>query len=109
MDSGGRKQNETNEQIREIPLCLKCAHPIDPLGHYCPYCGEATGQLTPYIPFVNLRMKVNFYFQMWHQVWSGRVSFLGLCIRLLMIAAFLPIPLLMLPIMLWDKLRIRKW
>jgi len=105
MNSGVEKPNETKEQIKEVPLCLKCARPVDPSSHYCPHCGETTGQMTPYIPFVNLRMQVNFYVQMWHQVWSGRVSFLGGVFRLLLIVLFVPYLLLVLPIMLWEKLR----
>ena len=100
--------DKSSEQEKEIPLCLKCARPVDPLSHYCPHCGEATGQLTPYIPFVNLRMQINFYAQMWHQVWSGKVSFLGCSFRLLMIILFVPVMLLALIPMLWEKLKSRK-
>ena len=95
-------------QEKEIPLCLKCARPVNPMSHYCPHCGEATGQLTPCIPFVNLRMQINFYAQIWHQIWSGKVSFLGCSFRLLMIILFVPIMLLALIPMLWEKLKSHK-
>ena len=101
--------DEAENRQKEIPLCLRCARPVDPLSHYCPHCGETTGQMTPYIPFVNLRMQVNFYVQMWHQICSGRISFLGRIFRLLMIILFVPILLLIaLPMMLWEKLKNKK-
>ena len=105
MNSEIEGQNESIEQGKETPLCLRCARPVDPLSHYCPHCGETTGQMTPYIPFVNLRMQINFWVQSWHQVWSGRISFAGCCLRLFMIVLCMPIILLALLIMLWDKLK----
>jgi hypothetical protein len=108
MKSDIEGQNESTEQPKEIPLCLKCARPVDPLSHYCPNCSETTGQLTPYIPFVNLRMQINFWVQTWHQAWSGKVSFPGRCFRLFMVILIFPIMLLALPSMLWEKLKSRK-
>ena len=99
------KQNESLKEPKEIPLCLKCARPVAPLSHYCPNCGETTGQLTPYIPFVNLRMQVNFWVQSWHQVWSGRISWPGRVFRLLMIILLFPLMILAMPFMLWEKLK----
>jgi hypothetical protein len=103
MKSGIEEQGDSDKWEKEIPLCLKCARPVDPLSHYCPHCGETTGQLTPYIPFVNLRMQINFWVQMWHQVWSGKVSFAGRCFRLFMVIWNVPIMLLALIPMLWEK------
>jgi len=108
MNSEIEGQNESGEQIKDVPLCLKCARPVDPLSHYCPNCGETTGQMTPYIPFVNLRMQINFWVQSWHQAWSGRISFAGRCLRLLMIVLYMPILLLALIPMLWEKLKSKK-
>jgi hypothetical protein len=105
MGSDIEKQNEMGEQIRDVPLCLKCARPVDAMSHYCPHCGETTGQMTPYIPFVNLRMQINFYAQMWRQIWFGRISFTGRVFRLLMIVLLMPILLLALPAALWEKFR----
>ncbi len=93
---------EQNEQVKDVPLCLRCAKPVDPLSHYCPHCGEATGQLTPYIPFVNLRLQIGFYGQLWRQLWFGDISFLGRVFRLIMIVVLIPILLLAMPLVLWD-------
>ncbi len=102
MESG---DFEDKGETKDIPLCLNCARPVDPLSHYCPHCGEATGQLTPYIPFVNLRMQVSFYGQLWRQLWFGRISFLGRVFRLIMLVVLVPFVLLVLPFVLWDKLK----
>ena len=104
-ESDIEKQSEFSEKQKEIPLCLRCARPVDPMSHYCPNCGEATGQMTPYIPFVNLRMQVNFWVQSWHQMFSHEISFAGRCLRLLMIILLFPIMLLAVPFMLWEKFR----
>jgi hypothetical protein len=105
MDSDIEKQNEAMEQIKEVPLCIRCARPVDPLSHYCPNCGETTGQFTPCIPFVNLRMQVTFWVQAWYQIWSRRISFAGRLFRLLMIFLLFPIMLLAMPFLLWDKFK----
>ena len=99
------RQDEFPEQSKDIPLCLKCARPVDPMSHYCPHCGETTGQMTPYIPFVNLRMQVNFWVQSWHQVFSGEASFAGRCLRLLLILLLFPIILLAIPFILWERIK----
>ena len=36
------------------PVCIKCFKPVDPLAHYCPNCGEATGQFTHYLPLESI-------------------------------------------------------
>lgn len=108
MKSDFEEQDESSKQGKEIPLCLRCARPVDPLSHYCPHCGETTGQMTPYIPFVNLRMQINFWVQSWEQVWSGRISFAGRCLRLFMIVLYMPILLVALIPMLWEKLKSKK-
>lgn len=103
MNPDIKRQNNTVRPIKEIPLCLRCAQPVDPLSHYCPNCGEATGQFTPCIPFVNLRMQVSFWVQAWHQIWSKQVPLTGRILRLLMIILLFPIMLLAVPFLLWDK------
>ena len=49
------EKRDISEDGQEGPVCLKCMKPVDPLEYYCPYCGEASGQLTTYLPFVNLQ------------------------------------------------------
>ena len=61
----------------EVPLCLGCMEPVDPLSYYCSKCGEASNQLTQYIPFVNIRWAARIWGRAWRQVWSRDVSIWG--------------------------------
>ncbi len=88
-----------------VPLCLHCLEPVDPLAHYCPQCGEAVGQLTPYIPFVNIRWSTQIWSRMWQQTWSRQTSILGRVFRLLVIVWFVPVLLVGLIPRLWRKRR----
>ncbi|MBN1507047.1 MAG: hypothetical protein JW955_09385 [Sedimentisphaerales bacterium] len=101
-DAGIGREPEASES-RETPLCLRCLRPVDPHAYYCPNCGEATGQLTPYIPFVNIPWQVDIWGQMWRQVWSPRVSIPGRIFRLLMIVWNVPILLVGLIPALWRR------
>ena len=76
------------------PVCFRCFRPIDPLAHYCRHCGEATGQLTHYIPFVNIPWQAHVWGQIWRQIWSRDVSIPGRIFRLLMIIWNVPIMLI---------------
>jgi hypothetical protein len=84
----------TEEEGDGTPVCIRCFRPVHPLHHSCPHCGEAVGQFTQYIPFVNLRWQVSVWGRMWQQVWSHNVSFMGRLLRLLMIIWNVPILLL---------------
>ena len=68
--------------------------PVDPRAHYCPNCGAATGQLTHYLPFVNIRWQASVWGQAWRQIWYRDVSIPGRLFRLLMIVWNVPILLI---------------
>jgi hypothetical protein len=34
---------ETEPESSPVDLCLRCAHPLDPLQNFCPHCGAPTG------------------------------------------------------------------
>lgn len=88
------------------PVCLKCFTPYQPLQHYCEECGETVGQLSPYIPFVNIRHNYGIFGTMWKRAWfdadvtKGRKVF-----YFLMILFLAPIMILGLPFTLWAKYR----
>jgi len=88
------KRDITEEEGVETPVCIRCFKPVDPLQHYCPHCGEATGQFTPYIPFVNIPWQASIWGHIWRQVWSRDVSVLGRIFRLFMIIWNVPIMLI---------------
>lgn len=75
----------TEDEGPPTPLCLMCLKPVDPLAHYCPHCGNTTGQLTPYLPFESIPWETGIWGQMWRQVESPRVSVPGRLLRLFMI------------------------
>ncbi len=81
------------EQSTEVPVCIGCFRPVDPLAHYCPNCGAATGQLTHYLPFVNIRWQASVWGQAWRQVGYRDVSIRGRLFRLLMVVWNAPIML----------------
>ena len=53
-------------QAKEVPVCTNCFEPINsPRQHYCPKCGNVTGEFTRYIPFVNLQFNYSIIGSMW--------------------------------------------
>jgi hypothetical protein len=64
---------------------------VDPVSHYCPHCGNATGQLTPYLPFESIPWETGIWGQMWRQFRSRRVSAPGRLLRLFMIVWGAPV------------------
>ena len=105
MESEIDQNDKHIEQDKATPLCLNCLKPVDPLFHYCPYCGRTTGQLTPYIPFVNIPWQTQIWGQMWRQIWSHDVSFAGKLFRLFMIVWWVPVMLVGLIPYLWQKVK----
>jgi len=78
----------------ETPVCIGCFRPVDPLAHYCPNCGAATGQFTHYLPFVNIRWQASVWGQAWRQMWSREVSLPGRLFRFFMIVWNAPVMLI---------------
>ena len=100
MESENRDTLEDQEEGEATPICIQCMKPIDPLDYYCRHCGEASGQLTPCLPFVNIRLQVSFWARLWRQIWSSEVSIPARVFRFLLIiwsAPILLIGLLFLP------------
>jgi hypothetical protein len=103
MGSEKIKHNQPQSQEKQMPLCLNCLRPVDPLYHYCPYCGEATGQLTPYIPFINIPWQTRIWGKMWRQIWSREISMAGKLFRLFMIIWNVPVMLIGIIPKLWHR------
>jgi hypothetical protein len=107
MESKIEEDIDNNER-QETPLCLNCLRPVNPLYHYCPFCGEATGRFTHYIPFVNIPWQTRIWGRMWRQLWSPDVSVPGKLFRLFMIIWNVPILLVGLIPKLWKKTQIEE-
>jgi hypothetical protein len=92
-------------EVDGTPLCPGCLTPVDPLQHYCHRCGTAVGQLTPYIPFVNIPFTVCLFDRLWTRLWfprwesPGRRAVYGL--TLLFCAILWPGVLIILPGVPW--------
>ena len=95
MDSENLEEREVVDgEGQEWPVCIGCMEPVDPLHYYCPNCGEASGQLTHYIPFVNLRWLAMVWGRMWRQLRSRDISIKGRLLRFIMIIWNVPIMLI---------------
>lgn len=90
MGSEDLEKRDIGEEGQETPVCLKCMEPVDRLEYYCPHCGEACNQLTPYLPFVNLQWAATGWGRVWRQMWSGDTSIKGRIFRLFMIVWNVP-------------------
>ena len=97
--------NANSESEKDCPLCPRCLTPFDPLQHYCENCGEAVGQLTPYIPFVNVRFNYSIFDRMWKAIWFDKdTPFIKRLFYLLLIITCVPIMLVGVPFALWRKI-----
>ncbi|UCC96955.1 MAG: hypothetical protein JSW66_14055 [Phycisphaerales bacterium] len=87
-----------DEQVKDTgdgtPVCLRCFRPVDPIAHYCPHCGEATGQFTHYLPFESIPWLTRVWGQVWRQIWSRDVSLSGRAFRLFMVVWNVPVMLI---------------
>jgi hypothetical protein len=112
LESPNPDDSDKNKPLPEVaksqPLCPGCLEPIDPLNYYCPKCGHASGQLTPYIPFVNIRFNYSIFGRLWHKLWYEKTSLPMKIISAAMIVVFVPIMLIGLPFVLWEKFSSRK-
>lgn len=96
-------REESDESGDGTPVCLRCFQQVNPLAYYCPHCGEATGQLTHYIPFVNIPWQTRVWGQVWRQIWSSDVSLPGRAFRLFMVIWNVPFMLIGLLFIPWQE------
>ena len=102
-------QESPGQINREVPVCLKCLTPHSPLQHYCQECGETVGQLSPYIPFVNIPFNYSIFGTMWRRTWLEQaVPVRWKVFYMFMIIRFAPIMIIGLPFVLIAKLRRKK-
>ena len=98
--------DETMLAADATPCCPHCLAQISPLEDYGSHCGEAVGQLTGVIPFVNIRFQTNFYGKLWRKLWYHEgVGMLTRAICLLCIMLLAPVMFLGLPVVIWDAIR----
>ena len=88
------RHEEPDKSGDGTPVCLRCFQPVDPLAHYCPHCGEATGQFTQYLPFESIPWITRVWGHVWRQIWSRDVSLPGRAFRLFMVIWNVPVMLI---------------
>ena len=89
-----KERRDPDEGGDGTPVCIGCFKPLDPLAHYCPNCGAATGQFTHYLPFINIRWQASVWGQAWRQMWCRDVSIAGRVFRFVMIVWNVPVMLI---------------
>ena len=65
-------QSEETKGLSEVPVCLRCFTPFEPLQHFCRHCGETVGRWTIYIPYLNIPFRVSIFVIMWQRVWFDK-------------------------------------
>ena len=90
---------------REVPLCSRCLEPVRPRDYYCERCGQAVGQYTTYLPYIDIPFQVDFLATLWRRLWSRDTGPLARIGFFLMVLFLTPILFLALPFILWDKRR----
>jgi hypothetical protein len=76
------------------PICLNCTKPVEnPNLHYCPHCGNVTGEYTRYIPFVNIQFNYSIFWSLWSKLNNTKVSLPVRVFYLFMIMMLAPIML----------------
>ena len=94
METPPEESDVIKDDGEAIPVCIKCFKPVNHLANYCPNCGEATGNLTQYLPFVNIQWQADFWGKAWRQIWSPDISIAGRLLRFSMIVWLVPILLI---------------
>ncbi len=94
MEPDKTKEQEPQDVGEGTPVCIRCFRPVDPLAYYFPHCGQATGSLTQYIPFVDIPWETRIWGQMWRQIWSRDVSLAGRAFRPFMVVWNVPVMLI---------------
>ena len=95
------------QREQEKPVCLNCLHPVDPSDYVCGNCGEAVGQLTPYLPYEGIRYYAGMWGKLWHRLWYDDRD--GILLKFfylsLVVVMGSPVLLLLMPLVLWQKAR----
>lgn len=110
MKDRNHKSRKARRQLRrETQVCPHCFTPVDPLDHFCPKCGQTTGQLTPYIPYLSIRYNYGRFGLRWRNVWNREISW---PMRIIGAATFLlvcgPFYVIALPFVIAEAIRTRR-
>ena len=77
------------------PICLNCAKPVENINqHYCPHCGNVTGEYTRYIPFVNIQFNYSIFKALWEKLNNRKIILPVRIIYFFLILVLAPIMLI---------------
>ncbi len=87
-------------------LCTNCLAPVDnPRQHYCPACGNVTGEFTRYIPFLNIPFNYSLLATLWGKLKRPETSLISKIVAVAIILVTAPLMLVVgLPILCYCKL-----
>ena len=78
-----------------VPICLNCSKPVENINqHYCPHCGNVTGEYTRYIPFVNIQFNYSIFGVLWGKLNDRKVVLPVRVIYFLLVMVFAPVMLI---------------
>jgi predicted amidophosphoribosyltransferase len=88
-------------------LCTKCQSPVaSPRQHYCPSCGNVTGEFTGYIPFVSIPFSCSLYETLWTKLKTKDGPIIGRLFACLMLLCFAPLILIVgIPIQCYLRIK----
>lgn len=101
------KVDEDKLENESEPLCLNCLKPVkNPGQHYCPDCGNVTGDFTRYIPFVNIQFNYSIFRSLWKKLNNRKTNFFVRIIYFILIMALAPVMLLVgLPVRIYRIIK----
>jgi len=88
-------------------VCVRCLTPVANAGqHYCPTCGNVTGEFTRYIPFVNIAFNYSLCATLWTRIRNPAKAPTSRMLAAAVLLVGAPLMLVVgVPIMLYGKLR----
>ncbi|MBT7304442.1 MAG: hypothetical protein HN849_33210 [Victivallales bacterium] len=101
---------EAEEEASEHPVCSKCLAPVASASqHYCQGCGNAIGEFTPYVPFVNIRFNCSLFATLWHKLKDPEVPIVHKFIPAVVLLLFAPLLAGIPYLFYWLPLLVYEW
>lgn len=89
-----------------VPCCTGCARPYVRGQYYCTHCGTGVGNITPYVPYVNIRFNYGPFAGIWQGLkGDGEIGYGRWIVYVVIVLLVWPIVLIALPFMLAEWLR----